>query len=236
MNPLTPAGLSHIRPRKDNNTGLVVCPTIHRTLVFKQVISFYFYSMFDGIRNNIQRHIQLTQEEFNYFSTLLQVKRLRKKQFLLEEGSVCRYECFVNSGCLRMYKLNDRGQEHIIQFAIADWWIGDQFSFITGEPSDYFIDALEDSEILLIEKSGLEQLYQKVPKFERFFRIAFQNSYVALQRRILSGLSQTAEEKYLDFINRYPDLEQKLPQHQVASYLGITPESLSRIRKQLSGK
>lgn len=192
--------------------------------------------MFDEIRKNISRHIQLSEEEFAYFCSLLKQKRLRKKQFILEEGNVCTHECFVNSGCLRMYKLNEKGQEHIMQFAMADWWIGDQFSFLTGEPSDYFIDALEDSEVLLIEKTKLELLYTEVPKFERFFRIAFQNSYVALQRRILSGLSQTAEEKYLDFIRRYPALEQKLPQYQVASYLGITPESLSRIRKQLTGK
>jgi len=192
--------------------------------------------MFGLIKKNIGKHIALTGEEFGYFSSLLQAKRLRKKQFLLEEGEVCSHECFVNSGCLRMYKLNEKGQEHIIQFAVTDWWIGDQYSFLTGEPSGYFIDALEESEVLLIEKNRLEQVYERVPKFERFFRIAFQNSYVALQRRILAGLSQTAEEKYLDFINRYPELEQKIPQHQVASYLGITPESLSRIRKQLAGK
>lgn len=192
--------------------------------------------MFTLIRKNIEKHTRLSNEEFNYFTSLLQFKRLRKKQFLLEEGAICSRECFVNSGCLRMYMLNEKGQEHIIQFATADWWIGDQYSFLTGEPSAYFIDALEESEVLLIEKDKLEQLYIQVPKFERFFRIAFQNSYVALQRRILAGLSQTAEEKYLDFLNRYPDLEQKLPQHQVASYLGITPESLSRIRKQLAGK
>ena len=192
--------------------------------------------MFNLIIKNISKHLQLSEEERNYFTALLKFKRLRKKQYLLEEGEVCTHECFVNSGCLRMYHLNDKGQEHIVQFAVADWWIGDQYSFLTGLPSAYFIDALEESEVLLIEKNKLEELYTAVPKFERFFRIAFQNSYVALQRRILAGLSQSAEEKYLDFLNRYPDIEQKVPQHQVASYLGITPESLSRIRKQLSGK
>jgi CRP-like cAMP-binding protein len=155
--------------------------------------------MFDIIRKNIAKHIQLQEEEFGYFTSLLKAKRLRKKQFLLEEGEVCHFECFVNSGCLRQYHLDDNGQEHIIQFAITDWWIGDQYSFLTGLPSHYFIDALEDSETLLMEKSSLEKLYSDVPKFERFFRIAFQNSYVALQRRIL-------------------------------------PESLSRLRKQLTGK
>lgn len=192
--------------------------------------------MFDLIRKNIEKHIQLTDEEFDYFTSLLKHKHLRKKQFLLEEGDVCKYECFVNYGCLRQYYLDEKGQEHIIQFAVTDWWIGDQYSFLTGLPSKNFIDTLEDSDVLLISKNDLDELYNQVPKFERFFRIAFQNSYVALQRRILANLSQTAEERYLDFSNRYPDIEQKVPQHQVASYLGITPESLSRIRKQLTGK
>jgi CRP-like cAMP-binding protein len=192
--------------------------------------------MFDIIRKNIAKHIQLDEEEFGYFTSLLKAKRLRKKQFLLEEGEVCHFECFVNSGCLRQYHLDDTGQEHIIQFAITDWWIGDQYSFLTGLPSHYFIDALEDSETLLMERSSLEKLYSEVPKFERFFRIAFQSSYVALQRRILANISQTAEERYLDFSKNYPEIEQKVPQHQIASYLGIKPESLSRLRKQLAGK
>ncbi|MBS4065404.1 MAG: Crp/Fnr family transcriptional regulator [Chitinophagaceae bacterium] len=192
--------------------------------------------MFQLIHQNISRHITLTAAEFDYFTSLLKARRLRKKQFLLQEGEVCHYECFVNSGCLRHYYLSANGQEHIMQFAVADWWIGEQSSFLTNEPSKYFIDVLEDAEVLLISKTDLETLYARVPKFERFFRIAFQNSYVALQRRILAGLNQTAEERYLDFINRYPDIEQKVPQHQLAAYLGIKPESLSRIRKQLSGK
>jgi len=192
--------------------------------------------MFELIRKNIAKHISLTEEEFTYFTSLLQLKRLRKKQFLLEEGRIFQYECFVNSGCLRQYYLDEKGQEHIIQFAISDWWIGDQYSFLTGLPSANFIDAIEESQVLLISKTNLEQLYTQVPKFERLFRIAFQNSYVALQRRILSNLSQTAEERYLDFNKRYHEIEQKVPQHQIASYLGITPESLSRIRKQLAGK
>jgi CRP-like cAMP-binding protein len=192
--------------------------------------------MFDTIRRNITKHIVLTNEEFDHFTSLLKIKRLRKKQFLLEEGDICRYECFVNSGCLRQYYLDKKGQEHIIQFAIEDWWIGDQSSFLTGKPSRYFIDALEDSQVLLIDRSSLDGLYNKVPKFERFFRIAFQNSYVALQNRILSNLSQTAKERYLDFHNNYAAIEQKVPKHQVASYLGIKPESLSRLRKQLYGK
>lgn len=192
--------------------------------------------MFDIIQRNIARHIDLTKEEFDYFTSLIQVKRLRKKQFLLEEREICRHEGFINSGCLRQYYLDKKGQEHIVQFAISDWWIGDQSSFLTDRPSCYFIDALEDSQVLLIEKPALKDLYMKVPKFERFFRIAFQNSYVALQNRILATLSQTAKERYLHFHNHYAAIEQKVPQHQVASYLGIKPESLSRLRRELMAK
>jgi CRP-like cAMP-binding protein len=192
--------------------------------------------MLELIQKNIAKHIQLSEEEFNYFTSVLQLKRLRKKQVLLGEGEICTHEYFVNSGCLRQYNLDEKGQEHIVQFAVPDWWIGDQYSFVTGLPGKYFIDALLDSEVLMIEKNKLEELYLKVPKFERFFRIAFQNAYVAMQQRILSKLSEPAEKSYLEFIRCYPDIEQSVPQHQVASYLGITPESLSRIRKQLSGK
>ena len=192
--------------------------------------------MFELIGKNISKYIQLSDEEFVYFTSLLKEKRLRKKQFLLEEGEVCTHECFVNSGCLRQYYLDEKGQEHIVQFALSDWWIGDQYSFVTGLPSPYFIDTLQESEVLLIEKNKLEELYKAVPKFERFFRIVFQNAYVAMQRRIVSKLSEPAEKSYVDFINRYPNIEQAVPQHQIASYLGITPESLSRIRKQLTLK
>src|SRR5215831_6008069 len=183
--------------------------------------------MLDIIKKNISKYIKLSRDEFNYFASVVEQKRVRKKQFLLEEGEVCRFECFVNNGCLRQYHLDDNGNEHIMQFAIRDWWISDQYSFISGLPSPYFIDALEDSEVLLISRTSLDELYNKVPKFERFFRIAFQNSYVALQRRILANISQTAEERYLHFSKNYPEIEQKVPQHQVASYLGIKPESLS---------
>lgn len=192
--------------------------------------------MFELIRKNISKYIQLSDEEFTYFTSLLKQKRLRKKQFLLEEGEVCDHECFVNSGCLRQYYLDEKGLEHIVQFALSDWWIGDQYSIVTGLPSPYFIDTLQEAEVLLIEKNKLEELYAEVPKFERFFRIAFQNAYVAMQRRIVSKLSEPAEKSYVDFINRYPNIEQAVPQHQIASYLGITPESLSRIRRQLVSK
>jgi CRP-like cAMP-binding protein len=192
--------------------------------------------MYNLILQNISKHIQLTQEEADYFTRTLQIKRLRKKQYLVQEGDVCRYETFVNKGCLRTYHIDEKGQEHIAQFAIEDWWISDMYSFLTTTPARFNVDTLEDSELFCIDKPSLEEIYIQIPKFERFFRIILQNAFIAQQQRIISNMSESAEERYVDFMNRYPQLEQRVPQHQVASYLGIAPESLSRIRRQLTEK
>jgi CRP-like cAMP-binding protein len=190
--------------------------------------------MYDLILQNIARYIQLTPEETDFFISVLQIKKLRKKQYLVQEGDVCRYESFVNKGCLRTYHVDEKGQEHIAQFAIEGWWISDMYSFLTSTPARLNVDAMEDAELLCIDKPSLEELYLRVPKFERFFRIILQNAFIAHQQRIIANMSKSAEERYLEFLERYPELEQRVPQHQIASYLGITPESLSRIRKQLT--
>jgi CRP-like cAMP-binding protein len=192
--------------------------------------------MHDLLLQNISKYIQLTQEEIDCFISVIQIKRLRKKQYLVQEGDVCRYESFVNKGCLRAYHVDEKGQEHIAQFAIEGWWISDMYSFLTATPARFNVDALEDSELVCLDKPSLEKLYIQIPKFERFFRIILQNAFIAHQQRIIANMSKTAEERYLDFMNHYPQLEQRVPQHQVASYLGITPESLSRIRRQLTEK
>jgi CRP-like cAMP-binding protein len=192
--------------------------------------------MYDLILKNIARFIQLTPEETDRFTSVLKPRTLRKRQYLVQAGDVFRYECFVNKGSLRTYHIDNNGQEHIVMFAFEDWWTGDMYSFLSGQPALYNVDALEDAELLLIEKSQLEQLYIDIPKFDRFFRILLQNAYISMQRRISDNMSLTAEERYLDFIKRYPHFEQRLSQKQIASYLGITPESLSRIRRQMAGK
>lgn len=186
--------------------------------------------MYKLILKNISRFITLDADEEKYFSSLLKVKRLKKKQYLLQEGDISRYEYFVNKGCLRTYSVDEKGQEHIIQFAIEDWWTGDMYSFLTQTPARYTIDALEDTELLCLDKPLLEELYIKVPKFEKFFRHLLQNAFIAVQRRIIESMSLTANERYCRFIENYPLMEQRLPLKQIASYLGITPESLSRIR------
>jgi len=186
--------------------------------------------MYDLILKNISRFITLTPEEEQYFTSLLKLKKLKKKQYLLQEGDVVRYDYFVNKGCLKTYSIDEKGQEHVVQFSIEDWWTGDMYSFLTQTPARYTIDALEDTELLCLERNALEDLYTKVPKFERFFRHLLQNAFISLQERIIANLSQPADERYCTFINKYPLMEKRLPLKQIASYLGITPESLSRIR------
>lgn len=188
--------------------------------------------MYDLILTNVTRFIQLTDAEEKFFISMLKHRKFRKKQYVLQAGDISRYENFVIKGLLRAYTVDDKGQERIAMFAMEDWWISDLYSFLTETPATQHIDALEDSEVLSIEKPDLERLYAEVPKFERFFRIILQNAFIANQGRILGNISQTAEEQYFNFIKKYPTLEQRIPQHQIASFLGITPETISRIRRQ----
>jgi CRP-like cAMP-binding protein len=192
--------------------------------------------MYDLILSNVSKHIQLTDEEISIFTSLLRPRKIRKRQYLLQAGDINQYENFVNKGCLRAYTVDEQGQEHIAMFGVEGWWISDLYSFLTGTPATQHIDALEDSEVFSIEKTDLEKLYEQVPKFNRFFLKLLQNAFVAHQRRILASISQTAEDQYMDFIKRYPSIEQRVPQSQIASYLGLSPETISRIRRQQAQK
>lgn len=190
--------------------------------------------MYDLLLANVSRFIQLSPEEIKIFTSCFKPRSFRKRQYVVQAGDVARYESFVIKGCLRGYYVDQAGVEHIVQFAIEDWWTSDLKSFLTGEPAVFNIEALEDCELLQIDLQTLEDLYLRVPKLERFFRILFQKSMLAMQDRILSSISKTAQEKYLDFVKRYPSVEQRVPQYMIASYLGITPEFLSKIRKQMA--
>ena len=194
----------------------------------------FYTNMFEVLFENIFKKISLTADEQELLKTFFIPKKLRKKQYLLQEGDVAKYGAFVEKGMLRSYTIDKKGVELIVQFAFEGWWIGDQFSLITGEPSVYNIDALEDSELLLLTKPAEEEMLKQIPKMESFFRLLLQNHMIATQRRLVSSLSNSAEEKYQQLIDGCPTIPQRVPQHMLASYLGITPETLSRLRKQIS--
>ena len=190
--------------------------------------------MFELLQKHVLKRIDLTKSELERLTAFFIPKRVRKHQFFLESGDVSRHIAFVVKGCLRSYSIDEAGEEHIGQFAIEDWWIGDLYSFFEEHPSTNTIDALEDSELLLLDRASMEKLCLTIPKFERFFRLILQANYVASQRRIMQSLSDTAEERYLTFVKAYPAIFNRVPQKMIASYLGITPQSLSRIRRHLS--
>lgn len=190
--------------------------------------------MFDLLYKNISRYIDLSEEEFSRFSTPFQLKSFKKKEAVLREGDYCFFEGFVLNGCFKIYYLNENGSEQTLYFAVEEWWITDIDSLINHVPTILNIEALEDSEVLMISKIHKEQLYETMPKIEKLFRIMNQQSSVSLQRRILSLTGKTADKRYIEFLEKYPGLEQKLTQQQIASYLGITHEFLSKIRKKIS--
>ena len=193
--------------------------------------------MFELLFQKFAEKIELTEEEKELSRSFFIPKKLRRKQYLLQEGDVCKYVAFVEKGLLRSFTVDDKGHEHITQFAFEGWWIADQVSFLTGEPSEYNIEALEDCELLLLTKQAEDEMLEKIPKFERYFRILLQNNLIATQKRLASSLSQTAEEKYNELISVCPDtLPKRIPQHMLASFLGISPETFSRIRKQMTLK
>lgn len=184
----------------------------------------------DLILRNIAKHIALTPAEQAHFVSLLIPKKIKKKQFLLREQEICRYSAFVTQGCLRGYTVDTNGFEHILQFAPPDWWIADMYSLIAQQPGSLNIDALEETELLLLSKKDQEQLYLEVPKFERFFRIITENSLVTNRQRLLDNLSLSAQQRYELFCQRYPSLIHCLPQKQIAAYIGVTPEFLSKMK------
>lgn len=190
----------------------------------------------DLILNNVSRYIQLTGDERDIFFDLLETKSLKRKQFLLEDGEICKYSAFVTSGCLRGYIVDKNGTEHVLEFAPPDWWMADMYSLISQKPGTLYIEALEDTDLILLSKANQEKLYTLIPKFERFFRILIEKSLVANQQRIIDNMSLTAEDRYNIFCKRYPTLIDQLPQKHLASYIGVTPEFFSRMRAGMARK
>ena len=192
--------------------------------------------MYEIFFQSLKSKVPFTEDELAIVKTYLTPKKLRKKQYLLQEGDVCKFISFVEKGALRSYTIDEKGVERIIQFALEGWTISDLYSFLTAEPATYTIDALEDSELLLISKSAHEELLQKMPKYETWIRIQITNAYIAMQRRLTSIISLSLEERYAAFTAAYPNIVQRVPQHMIASYMGLTPETLSRVRKKMTSK
>lgn len=188
------------------------------------------------LKDNILKHISLSQNELEAFVNLFEKKEISKKEFLLKEGEVCKFEGFVTKGLLRVYHIDKNGFEQILYFAIENWWITDIDSFTAETPSQLFIEALEDSQVLVISKKDKEFAYANLPKIEKLFRVMTQKTHVALQRRMIDNLSKTADQRYIEFSTKYPQLIQRLSNIQIAAYLGITNVFLSNIRKKITLK
>jgi CRP-like cAMP-binding protein len=187
---------------------------------------------FDLIVQNVTQHIRLSREEIELFTSYLQPRTFKKKSFILRSGDTCQSETFVVKGCAKIFYTDAEGVEHIVKFAIENWWTMDLESFAQQTPAFYSIQALEDTETLQLTKANHDALYDRVPQFEKFSRILFQHAYILLQHRLTQNLFVTAEEKYNQFTKKYPGLELRIPQKEIASYLGITPEFLSMLRNR----
>ncbi|MGC4040478.1 MAG: Crp/Fnr family transcriptional regulator [Flavobacterium sp.] len=188
------------------------------------------------ILQNIAKHIVLTPEEQALFLSKTETKNFKAKTILQNAGQICRESYFVNSGLLRSFNINDNIVEHIMSFACEGWWISDMYSFISQKPGNLFIEVLEDCEVVVLTKENQEQLYHAIPKLERFFRILIENSLVAHQERLMDNLSLSAEDRFEKFCKKYPTLVQKVPQKQIASYIGVTPEFFSKMKARMLKK
>ncbi|WP_296150691.1 Crp/Fnr family transcriptional regulator [uncultured Flavobacterium sp.] len=188
------------------------------------------------LKQNIAKHISLSENETEEFCNLFQHKSIKKKSFLLREGEVCKFEGFVTKGLFRVYHIDQNGFEQVLYFAVENWWITDIDSFTNETPSQLCIEALEDSEVLLISKKDKEFAYENLPKIEKLYRVMTQKTHVALQRRMIDNLSKAADQRYIEFSEKYPELMHRLSNIQIAAYLGITNVFLSNIRKKIASK
>jgi CRP-like cAMP-binding protein len=189
---------------------------------------------FKMIIQNVTDAVPLEKEEIQSLLSVLEPKLFRKKEFILRASDPCRYETFVNKGCLKIFYTDPQGNEHNVKFALENWWALDLESFALQTPAFYSIQAIEDTECFQVSKASHDLLYQQIPKLEKFARLRYQNSYILLQHRMTQNLFSTAEDKYDLFTKKYPGLELRIPQKDIASYLGITPEFLSMLRKKRS--
>lgn len=186
---------------------------------------------YESILNHISQYVTLSETEKEILCSSLKYKKFRRRQYLLQEGQICNHDFFVISGCLRQYEVGPNARENTVQFAFENWWISDWNSMLHSQPSVYNIEAMEDSDVFMVEKNELEKLYTEMPKLESYFRKIFLNAFISLQKRILFQ-QKTAEERYLEFMKNYGWFEQRLSQQHIASFLGITRETLNRLKSQ----
>jgi CRP-like cAMP-binding protein len=188
------------------------------------------------ILENINKIVTLSPQEELLFLSKTEIKTYRAKTIIVNAGEISQYSYFVNSGLLRSFNINDTIVEHVLSFACEGWWIGDMYSLISQKPGNLFIEILEDAEVVLLSRENQNELFTQIPKLERFFRILTENSLVAHQERLMDNLSLTAEERFDKFCKRYPTLIQRVPQKQIASYIGVTPEFFSKMKSRLLKK
>ena len=192
--------------------------------------------MYPDINLYLSKYAAFKPEEIAIFHAALTPKRFHKKIYLLQEGEICKFEAFIQKGCIRTFYIDEKGMEVTLQFAIENWWVSDIASFHDQKPSRMFIETLEDCELLMLTPESKENMLRQAPCFERMFRLMVQRNLSRLQERLFQTIATTAVEKYLDFIERYPTIPQRVAQHYIASYLGFTPEFLSKVRTKLSKK
>ena len=190
--------------------------------------------MYPTLYKHLTEIIDLTEAEYAEFVSILAVKKFRKDEFIIEQGEFVDTEYYVLKGCIQAFHTSESGDRSVLQFAIEDWWISDFTAFYNGAKAQLSVVCVEDALVLGLQKKHLEELFLRVPKFERFFRIKITRGFLSLKNRILDGLDKNSKQRYLDFCKTYPNIEKRVPNYQIASYLGIKPQSLSRIRKELS--
>lgn len=191
---------------------------------------------YDNLRRNIEQKLTISDQEFDLFCSKIKVTRLKKKEILLNEGEVCRYASFINRGAARGYVVNDKFEEKTVLLGIEDWWAVDFYSYITGLPSQWTIETIEDTEFFQMTFADLENIFDRAPRVERYIQLMAQNAFVAAQTRLMQLMTNAADKRYEQFIVKFPQFLQRFPQYMVASYLNITPEHLSAVRAKIAKK